>query len=108
MKEISYQRVLKFLLEKRAIESYVKFSGKAYQIADSITGTTSWCDFVNQDDWGECTNAFQKNGEAEYLHKSLFNIDIEAIKKEHSIKIDEASIPSQKLDIIRGYPVNTP
>lgn len=107
MKPIAYHRVISFLLTKRTIESYEKLSGNSYQITDSITGITSWCDFVNQDEWGECTNAFQSNDQAEFLHKHLFELDIDSIENEYSIKIDRKSIPEKKSKTTQGYNVDT-
>lgn len=107
MKQIKYHRVLSFLLTKKTILSYEKFSGKSYQISDSITGSTAWCDFVNQEEWGECTNAFQSNAQAEFLYKHLFNLDIDTIENEYAIKIDTKSVPEKKSKTSQGYKINT-
>lgn len=107
MKLLSYHRTISFLLTKRTLQSYEKLVGKSYHIADSITGANYWCDFYNNEEWGECTNAFQNDAEAEYMFKNLFNPDLKAIETEYSIQIDKTTIPTPELDKVRGYQVNT-
>lgn len=107
MKLLSYHRTISFLLTKRTLQSYEKLVGESYQIADSITGVNYWCDFYNKEEWGECTNAFQNDAEAEYMFKNLFNPDLNAIESEYSIQIDKTTIPTPELDKVRGYQVNT-
>lgn len=107
MKLLSYHRAISFLLTKRTLQSYEKLVGKSYQIADSIAGANYWCDFYNNEEWGECTNAFQNDAEAEYMFKNLFNPDLKAIETEYSIRIDKTTIPTPVLGKVRGYQVNT-
>lgn len=104
---IPFQRILKFQITKRIIDSYGKLVNKKFQLADHISGSQGWCDFFNQNEWGECTNTFQNPQEAEYIHKNLFKLDIEAIEKEYQIKVDKKTIPNQKQNIFREYSVNT-
>jgi hypothetical protein len=69
-----------------------------------LGGPQHWCDFEGTDvqgtpSWGECTSTFQnddedndkntgqKNKEAEYLMKNLFNFDIQKIESTYGIKI---------------------
>ena len=92
-KMVTHHRVLTYLLQDRTINSYAKMMKKAYRNADSITGTTSWCDFLNEDDWGEIVLVHQENLSMEWLRKHMFSINVKEVEERYKIKIDPASIP---------------
>lgn len=106
MKEISFHRALSFLLTKRTIQSYSKLTGKSYQIADTITGNSSWCDFFDQNDWGECTNAYQSDEQAKFQYQNLFSLDIQKLESEYPIKIVDLP-PAEIIKESGVYVVNT-
>ena len=60
MKPITFHRAIKFLLTERTIKSYGRLVNKKFQLLDTISGRTDWCDFVGENEWGECTNVIQK------------------------------------------------
>jgi hypothetical protein len=61
MKTITHHRVLTYLLQNRVINSFSKMSKKNFRNGDLITGETSWCDFVNESEWGEIVQVHQEN-----------------------------------------------
>lgn len=108
MKTISYHRAVRFLHTQKTVQSYAKVTGKSFRVNDSIDGTTSWCDFLGEEEWGECTNAYQGEMEAGFLHKTHYNLNIEAFEKEYLVEIKKSSIPNEKLKEYRCYyPVNS-
>ncbi len=104
---IAFQRAVKFFIAKRTVESYSKLTGKKFKIADNLTGNVGWCDFLGEEEWGECTDAFQSGEEAKHLLQNLFSLDVEALEKEYLIRIDPKSLPSPKIDVMREYRINT-
>ncbi len=108
MKNRTFQNVIRFLLMERTIKSYGKLVNKKFQLLDTISGRTDWCDFVGENEWGECTNVIQNDEEAKYLFQNLFNIkDFQEFEKMYGIKIAPNSIPSSQGGDWREYRVDT-
>jgi hypothetical protein len=108
MKNISFHRIISYLLTERTIESYGSLVNKKFNILDALSGTTGWCDFTSPDRWGECTNVFQNSSEAEYLFRNLFKLnDIEEFENRHRIKITPSSIPNSQGGDCREFTVDT-
>jgi hypothetical protein len=105
MKTISFQRMVSFLLTERTVKSYEKFVNKKFELMDSPSGQTSWCDFSGAEEWGECVNVIQKS-EGEYLFKNLFKIgDLNEIEQRYGVKVELNSIPMAQGMESREYPL---
>jgi len=98
IKTITQHRALSFLLQERIISCYCKLVNEKYCHADSITGTSNWCDFQNGSDWGEIVCVYQKKLPVQWLWQNLFEIDEEKFEKKYQIKIDPDSVPSLPKD----------
>ena len=94
MKSIKHHRVLTYLLQGRAINSYAKMRRKAFRNADLITGSTGWCDFLGEDEWGEIVLVHQEQLPMQWLRTNLFSIDVAKVEEKYQIQVDPASLPS--------------
>lgn len=94
MKSIKHYRVLTYLLQERVIDSYTKMRGKTFQNADLITGSTGWCDFLGEDEWGEIVLVHQEQLPVQCLRTNLFSIDVAKVEEKYQIQVDPTSIPS--------------
>lgn len=100
--------MIRFLLMERTIKCYGKLVHKNFKLLDTVSGETAWCDFVGENEWGECTNVIQNDKEAKYLFQNLFNIkDLHEFEKMNGIKIGPISIPSSQGGDWREYYVDT-
>lgn len=67
---------------------------KAFRNADLITGSTGWCDFLGEDEWGEIVLVHQEHLPVQWLRTNLFSIDVAKVKEAYQIKVDPTSLPS--------------
>jgi hypothetical protein len=93
IKMITHHRALTYLLQNRTIASYAKMMKKEYQNADLITGTTSWCDFLSDDEWGEIVLIHQKNLPVQWLRTHVFSFNVKEVEERYKVQIDPKSIP---------------
>lgn len=108
MKTIAFQRLISFLLTERTVKSYEGLSKKQFQLMDSPSGQTGRCDFIGEDQWGECTNIFQSHAEAKHLFQNLFAItSLKEIEEKYGVQIEPNSIPNAQEMMWREYEVNT-
>lgn len=93
IKMVTHHRVLSYLLQNRTILSCGKLDKKEYRNVDSITGTTGWCDFLNESEWGEIILVHQENLLVQWLRGHLFEIDVKKVEEQYQIQVDPDSIP---------------
>jgi len=96
MKSIKHHRVLTYLLQERSIDSYAKMRRKAFRSVDLITGSTGWCDFLGENEWGEIVLVHQEELPVQWLRTSLFSIDVAKVEEKYQIQVDvdPTSLPS--------------
>ncbi len=106
-KNITYQQALKYLVPDRIIKSYGEVVNKQYQLLDTISGSTAWCDFRTGLEWGEFTFTFQADLLAKFYNQKLYKINIAEVEAKCGIKIDPNSIPVVEDYSTAEYPVRS-
>ncbi|MBX9924136.1 MAG: hypothetical protein K2Y01_08515 [Rhabdochlamydiaceae bacterium] len=83
MKIITYQQALKYLVPERIIKGFGTVTNKSYEVLDTISGETAWCDFKSNTEWGEFTFTFQDDLLAKFYNQNLYVINIGEVEARH-------------------------